>query len=179
LGNTALSKACGSGHVDVVGLLLEYVGEEGMEHRDYIGRTPLSIAAFEGHEEIVALLLSRKARLDSRDALNGATPLILASSMARMGVVQMLLHNMGGQGLEITDTSGCTALHLAASAGASEDRDRLEVVRCLLLAGVDPTIRDDEGRTPRALTKVVEDEGHESCAAMFDVSTIPGMLTTT
>jgi serine/threonine-protein phosphatase 6 regulatory ankyrin repeat subunit B len=171
-----LINACREGHLDVVGLLLEYMGKEGLEHRDSMGRTALNNAAAEGHEEVVALVLSRGARIDSRDE-NGATPLMLASSGARMGVVQMLLHNMGGQGLEITDTSGRTALHLAARYRAFEDR--LEVVRCLLLAGVDPTIRDDEGMTPRALTRVLEDEGRESCVAMFNVSTIPGMRTTT
>jgi ankyrin repeat protein len=93
--------------------------------------------------EVTRLLLSKGAQASVLDDEN-RTPLIEASIQGHVGVVPLLVQHMGGQGLDQPDNEGRTALHWAARLGNEE------VVRCLLLAGCDPAIRDKKGRTPRA-----------------------------
>jgi hypothetical protein len=73
----------------------------------------------------------------------------------------MLVQHIGTQGLQETDNQGRTILHRAVEKGHHE------AVKILLLAGADPTITDNEGRTPRALAEgEVERAG---CVAAFEV----------
>lgn len=97
---------------------------------------------------MVVFLLNKGARANIRndDGITPhVTPLMFASSACHLGVVQALLQH----GLELRDNIyGCTALHGAARSGHKE------VVRSLLIAGADPTTRDDQGRTPRTLAQM-------------------------
>jgi ankyrin repeat protein len=68
---------------------------------------------------------------------------------------------MGTQGLDERDNLGCTALHCAAQKGHKK------VVKLLLLAGADPTIMNNEGRTPRGVAKTMK---HRECVQVFEVS---------
>jgi ankyrin repeat protein len=67
------------------------------------------------------------------------------------------------------DVNGLTALHWACVKG------RGEVVRALLLAGADHTVTDHEGRTPRAIAEMEEEdeedetENRAGCVAAFEV----------
>lgn len=117
-------------------------------------------AARKGHEEVMAFLLSKGARADKTN-LVGATPLMLASGSGHVGVVRMLLQHVGEQGLATRHYFGGTALHMAAEGG------RQEVVKYLLVAGAQTTIRDNEGRTPRT---VAEEAAFPGCVRVFDVS---------
>jgi ankyrin repeat protein len=56
---------------------------------------------------------------------------------------------------------GHTALHRAVISG------RAEAVQALLLVGADPTIKDEERKTPRTLA---EEKGHGECVDIFEVS---------
>lgn len=104
------------------------------------------------------MLLSRGAHSSIKDTY-GNTPFLSASSGGHLKVVQLFLQHLGELALEERDQDGRTALHLASCRG------RDELVRCLLLAGADPTIRDDGGRTPRELA-----EEDAQCEAAFNVS---------
>jgi ankyrin repeat protein len=132
--------------------------------------TALHLAAgegYEGHEEVVALLLENGAHTNRKDD-HGRTPLMRACVIGHLGVVKMLVQHMGVQGLDKEDEDAWTTLHYAAAWGHPE------VVKWLLLAGADATIRDNEGLTPRAVAELrhdrdISDEGDARCVALFQV----------
>jgi ankyrin repeat protein len=137
------------------------------------GRTALHYAAYGGHVEVVAFLLGKGAQASTRDNYN-VTPFMVACIKGHLGVVRMLLHHTGGEGLDARDDeNGWTALHGAAFLGCEE------VVRFLLLSGADPMITDSKGRTPHALATPEQPEHvdmHEElrarcarCVAVFKV----------
>jgi cytohesin len=160
LGRTPLLYGCSKGHLGVARMLLEHMGGGAVQETDHHGRTVLHFAANEGHEEVAALLVGMGAQANSRDAFS-KTPLMLACEKGHMGVVRMLTQHMGKEGLKETHANGRTALHWAVEEGYHE------AVKLLLLAGADPTITDDEGRTPRALAEAEVERAE--CVAAFEV----------
>jgi ankyrin repeat protein len=160
LGRNPLMYGCSKGHLGVVRMLLEHMGGGAVQETDHHGRTVLHWAANEGHEEVAALLIGMGAQANSRDAFS-KTPLMVACEKGHMGVVRMLTQHMGGEGLKEKHANGRTVLHWAVEKGYHE------AVRFLLVAGADPTITDNGGRTPRALAEAeVERAG---CLAAFEV----------
>jgi ankyrin repeat protein len=160
-----LAMAAWNGHLGVVRLLIERganVNATGAR-----GRRALTYAAQRGHAEVVALLLREGANANFI-RYNGATPLMLACTNGHLGVVKVLVQHMGGRGLDDGDDHGWTALHYAAEWGYEE------VVRFLLFAGADATIKDNERRTPRG---IVEQNAYvdrirarrERCVTVFQV----------
>jgi ankyrin repeat protein len=157
-GMTPLLMAASAGHTGVVQTIVLHTGTQLLEDRNEDGLTALYYAATNGHDEMVGLLLRSGAHTNTRD-MYGNTPFFIASRRGHVTVVRRFLQHLGGLALEDRDERGRTALHLASYGGGRE------VVRCLLLAGADPTIRDNEGRTPR------EFAGRGAhCEATFDVS---------
>jgi cytohesin len=136
--------ACVAGHVGAARILLQHVGDQALHETDLDGDTALHLAAYNGHEEAVAFLLGQGAQANSRKR-GGKTLFQMACQEGQLGVVRLLLQHMGEDALQQTDGRGWTALHYAAEWGCEE------VVRFLLFAGADPTITDNQGRTPRAL----------------------------
>jgi ankyrin repeat protein len=110
------------------------------------GGTVLHHATADGTEEVVALLLDKGAHANTSDD-EGITPLMCACANGHLGVAKMLVQHMKGRGLDERNEAGWTALHFAVYAG------REDLVMFLLLDGADPTITDNEGRTPRALAE--------------------------
>jgi hypothetical protein len=166
--NTPFMLACMRGRIGVVRLLVNHTGGQGMEEKNSEGTTALHMAALLGHEGLVTYLLSEGAQATSRDE-DESTPLLRACGRGHMGVVRVLVQHTGPQAVQETDEKGKTALHYAAEAA------RLEVVTFLLFAGADPTIVDEDGRTPVELC--YEEKGHEDisedyarCRDMFEVS---------
>jgi ankyrin repeat protein len=167
---TPLMLAALEGHMEVVTFLVEEGAD--VNARDADGETPLYMAAGWGHEEVVAFLLSRGA--DARTSnRHGSTPLHEASCEGHLRIVRLLLHTLGGRGLEAlssfrfnlgreplrgtvhlddADEEGRTALWLACHYG------RTEVVRALLLAGASHAIPDRSGITP---LQAVLENGHD------------------
>jgi ankyrin repeat protein len=165
-GMTPFMLAAVEGHMGMVQLLLElqgghYLGGgQGLDERDYSGNTALHWAVFNGHAEVAALLLRNGAGVLVRN-VHGMTPLMEVCVRGHLGTLQILLQEVGKLGLRERDVRGYTALHLAALT------NREEVIQALLLMGADPTIKDNEGRTPRTLA---EEKGHGGCVDVFEVS---------
>jgi ankyrin repeat protein len=150
-GDRPLAEAAFSGHLRVVTLLIQRGAD--INARGFEGSTALHYAAKEGAEEVVTLLLGKGAHANSRDE-RGNTPFMLAcDNGGSLGVVKMLAQHMGGQGFDEVNEDGWTALHYAAYWAPDE------VVRWLLLAGADPSIRDYMGDTPRALAEKTHHHG--------------------
>jgi ankyrin repeat protein len=158
-GTTPFMSAAAGGHVGIAQILLELQGGQGLDQRDIMGRTALHSAVGGGHAEAAALLLRNGAGATIRDK-EGRTPLMCVGEEGRLGALHVLLQKVGKEGLRERDIDGYTALHLAAV------MDYEEAVQALLLAGTDPTIKVNEGRTPRALA---EERGHGECTHVFEV----------
>jgi ankyrin repeat protein len=159
-GMTPFMSAAAGGHVGMAQLFLELQGGHGLDEGDDTGRTALHWAVRGGHTEVAAWLLRNGARASVRDG-GGMTPLMKVGQSGRLGALQILLQEVGEQGLRERDVFGQTVLHRAVIS------DHEEAVQALLLADADPTIKDDEGKTPRALA---EEYGHGECVDVFEVS---------
>jgi hypothetical protein len=79
--------------------------------------------------------------------------------------VELLLAR-GGDALELDarDQLGFTALHLAAQGG------RAEAIRLLLQAGADPSIRNNNGRTPLDVARY---HGRQPCILLLEAAIAP------
>ncbi|MGA8027726.1 MAG: ankyrin repeat domain-containing protein [Bryobacteraceae bacterium] len=120
-GSTYLNDASLKGQVKMVQLLLEHGA--GLESLNATGGTPLHDAALGGNADVIRLLLDRGARIDAFDRESGATPLMLAASLARTGAVALLLQR--GANPALRDHAGRTALDRA------KKTDDVETVRLL------------------------------------------------
>lgn len=130
-GQTPLSWAAESGHLDVAKLLLEY--EADFNITDNVGRTPLSWAARRGHKDIVQLLLENGDNVGSTDK-NQRTPLSLAAKYGHMDVMRLLILFRGN--LEFKDSSGQTPLFFAALNG------HFDAVQLLIENGADVNVKE-------------------------------------
>jgi ankyrin repeat protein len=142
-GKTALIGAAVGGHLGVMRMLVQHTQGQWLEETDrWEGYTALIHAAREGHKEVVGFLLSKGAKASHRTK-TGRTAVMEASKNSHLGVLRLLVRHTGGLGLDDKDSkSGRTALHWATIFGTGD------VVRCLLVAGADPTIRNNAGSTP-------------------------------
>jgi ankyrin repeat protein len=156
---TPLLCGCKKGRLGVVRVLARHMGDYGLKERYAGAKTVLHWAATEGHEKVVALLVGMGAQANSRDAFS-KTPLMWACEEGHLRVVGMLPQYMGKESLKEKDANGRTVLHWAVEKGYHE------AVKILLLAGADPTITDNKGRTPLALAK---EKRQDQCVAAFQV----------
>jgi ankyrin repeat protein len=111
-GMTPFLAACKSGHLDVVGFLLEK--GTNVYERDYHGRTPLHLASQNGHLNVVSRLVELGASVNEKSN-HGWTPLHSASSEGHVGVVNQLVEL--GASVNEKDIYGGTPLHLACKFG--------------------------------------------------------------
>jgi ankyrin repeat protein len=140
-GFTAFMLACMRGHVCVALLLLEQMGGQAQGLEDTrSGRTVLQWAARGGHAEMVTALLGRGARADTRDRI-GMSPLTDAVHGGHLGVVMLLVAELGTQALQERDGEGKGLLHHAI------ERRRENVVPYLLSQGLLPNLKDNQGKT--------------------------------
>jgi ankyrin repeat protein len=154
-GMTPFMSAAAGGHVGMAQMLLELQGGQGLDEGDHTGKTALHCAVGGGHAEAAAWLLRNGAGASIRDRYGmtplmwagafGMTPLMWVGDGGHLGALKILLQEVGEEGLRERDVRGRTVLHHATM------YNHEEAVQALLLAGADPTIKDNEGRTPRAL----------------------------
>ncbi len=109
------------------------------------GRTPLHVAVMHERGELAVFFVERGADLGVRNR-NGHTP-IMADILFGNGRITCAMlsaaRNSGKKNLDLNmrDNHGKTALHLAI------ERKMLATVEDLLMAGADPSICDDQGKT--------------------------------
>jgi ankyrin repeat protein len=165
---SALRGAVEGGHLGVVKLLVDKLGSEALQERNGEGRSLLHCAADMRHEDIVVYLLANGLRpnMSNMRSNRGETALMCGARSPSIKVMRRLLRHMGaqsslgGQGLDERDNDGKAALHWAVC------RNQPANVRALLVAGADPTIMDNNGKTPR---ECVEFSLRTESAAVFKV----------
>ncbi|XP_013143652.1 PREDICTED: 26S proteasome non-ATPase regulatory subunit 10-like [Papilio polytes] len=136
--SSPITLAASAGRYDVVKLLIDKGAN--VNHKTYRGQTPLHYASSKGHKEIVKLLIDSDARVNEVDELR-ATPLHRAAAQGRSSIVELLLESPSII-VDLCDSTGCTALHLACE----EER---EAVACMLVkAGASFSIKNKEEKTP-------------------------------
>lgn len=159
-GCTALLRACGGGHDDLVALLLERSADPAIAANT--GATPLSAALSMRQHRIVERLLAAGARVDQ--ALPGAiTPLMLASALGFPELAETLLS--AGASVHARDDQGLTALHCAAMyAFQARDASRAQrTLEALLDAGAALDVVTETGHTPLLLALGARAEPGVSC----------------
>jgi ankyrin repeat protein len=95
--------------------------------------------------EVVEVYLQAGVELNRQDS-SGLTPLIVAASAGRIGMVRRLL--AAGGSVDFAAFDGMTALHHAAL------RDDLQMLEMLVEHGADLTCRNCEGKTAIDLARV-------------------------
>lgn len=108
------------------------------------GYSPLHVACMFGHEAIVRYLLEQGA-LVNLNAMNAsrATPLHLATGFRDEDIAIRMVKTLVDHGAELNapQAGGQTPLHHAVASGG------LGLVEVLVMAGADPHIKDEQGRS--------------------------------
>ncbi|MER8501047.1 ankyrin repeat domain-containing protein [Mesorhizobium sp. M0045] len=115
---------------------------------DREGRTPLFYASKDGETAIVAALIERGAKVNVQDK-NLETPLHFAAREYRLEVAELLVK--GGADVSSQDIHGNTPLWRAVF----ESRGRGELIKLLLSAGSDKTLKNKLGCSPQDLAKTI------------------------
>jgi ankyrin repeat protein len=101
---TLLSYASGSGHDNIVNLLIGKRADIEAKDEPY-GRTPLSWAAENGHKETVELLVDKGADIEAKDNI-GRTPLAWAAENGRKEIVELLADKGADTCIKASDKQG-------------------------------------------------------------------------
>jgi len=188
-GCSPLHDACLNGHIDAVNLMLAAGAK--VDQRSANGHTLLNSACHNGHIDVARLLLETahaRAYVNTPDD-NDASPLLYAGNRGDLPMMRLLLDNGA-----LTNAPGqlpplhaavsrqnpkATALLLAAGAAINArfmgmtalqmcDDPGIEILRLMIGAGADITLRDREGRTPVCLMRAAVASGavatHKLCS---------------
>jgi ankyrin repeat protein len=148
----AIRAAADIGNVPALEALIGTLGSERGEI-DRTGGAPkaalehaLLSAAFAGHANVCRLLLESGADVDAREGgPDGFTSLMHAASVDDRDLLELMISF--GANVDSRMIGGYTPLMLAAL------HDHIHVLRSLLAAGADPSLRNREGRTARDLAR--------------------------
>lgn len=113
------------------------------------GLTLLHVACAFGQEELVAFLLDRNARVNvNAENSSRETPLHLATLYRDDETAARIVDRLVANGAELNapQKGGQTALHHAVARGSKP------IVETLILAGADPMLKDEMGRSPMDLS---------------------------
>ena len=116
----------------------------------------LMLAGFNGHTELCEYLIKKGAHTEARDN-DGRTALIFASTGPFPKTVELLLQNDSNPNA-IDNLEHFTPLMHAAAEG------QLEVVKILLEAGADPSLKDVDGDTAESFAT---QNGHNEVAGLL------------
>merc|ERR1712096_166300 len=117
--------SCLFGYVEIVQYWLEK-GVDVDEVDDQIKVTPLYISSGEGYLEVVMLLVSYGADI-TKSAMDGTTPIYVATDSNHLNVVKFLMENEKGCAtVNQTDNFGRTLLFISAEKGF------IDIVRLLV-----------------------------------------------
>lgn len=147
-GCTALLRACGGGHVELVRDLLAAGADSTLAA--YSGATCLSVALTARQMDVVGILAAHGVELDQR-LPGGITPLMIAAALGQDEAVRVLLEH--GADPRALDRHEGSALHALAQFGfgARKARPAVEAWQALLAAGADPDAVNAVGETPLLL----------------------------
>ena len=148
---TALMLACEAGHEEVVQTLV-LVGAN-VNFQDNIGQTALMVSKT---KEIFSLLLQSNAGINILTH-NGSTPLIIASGLGHLSVVETLLVEYSNDP-NFRNEIGMTALLFACQNG------HYQMVEILLKNGADPYIQSISGSTALILSS---QNGHQQVVELL------------
>jgi len=116
-GITPLGWAAAGGHIELVKLLIDIIGDVNVSYSDN-SDTTLHVACSCGHSELVKWLLARQADVSAREQ-TGPTPLHVAAWNGHVDIVKLLLDNEADVNASRTD-DGTTPLHAAARSGHAD-----------------------------------------------------------
>jgi ankyrin repeat protein len=119
-----------------------------VDARDDGGRTPLFYAAKGGDSSIVDELMRRGANPNAQDN-NSETPLHFAACEYRLEAAQRLIES--GANPNAQDNHGNTPLWRAVF----ESRGRGDMIKLLLSAGAEKTLKNKHGCSPEELAKTI------------------------
>jgi len=160
---TPLIEATKHNRIEVARVLLEAGADP--DAKDEIDDSAFLYAGAEGFTEILAMTIEHGANPKSLNRFRG-TALIPASEHAHVEAVRLLIE--AGVPVNHVNDLGWTALHEAIVLG-NGDADHVKVVKMLLEAGADVTIRDKNGVLPRRLA---QQRGQTAIVAAIDASVI-------
>ncbi len=172
-GATALLRACGSGHGDIVSCLLDAGADPALAAPS--GMTALAAAAGARQAAVVELLLARQVAVD-QPLPNAATALMVAAALGYPEIVEALL--AAGANANALDAAGRNALHAVAQFGF-EHNDSLRARRlfdALLRHGADINHADAEGTTPLLLLLGAHRHPGSDCDATHIGALVPLLL---
>ncbi|KAJ9180079.1 hypothetical protein P3X46_008367 [Hevea brasiliensis] len=165
-GETPLLHAARQGHTATAKYLIEHGANPSMPSD--LGATALHHSAGIGNIELLRYLLSKGVEVDSES--DAGTPLIWAAGHAQPDALKILLEHHANAGADVNVIAGgATPLHIAADNGSSE------ILNCLLKAGADPNVVDEDGQKP---IQVAATRGNRAAVEILfpltsEVQTIP------
>ncbi|XP_050224541.1 uncharacterized protein LOC126674177 [Mercurialis annua] len=135
LGVTALHHSAGIGNIE----LLKYLLSKGVEvDSQSDAGTPLIWAAGHAQPDAMKVLLEHHANPNAETEDN-ITPVLSAVAAGSLACIESLVQ--AGANVNIT-AGGATPLHIAADNGSPE------ILTCLLKAGADPNLSDEDSQKP-------------------------------
>ncbi|KAI8025031.1 Ankyrin-1 [Camellia lanceoleosa] len=135
LGATTLHHSAGIGDIELLRFLISK--GVGVDSQSDAG-TPLIWAAGHGQPDSVKVLLENHADPNAETDDN-ITPLLSSVAAGSLACLELLIQ--AGAKVNVT-AGGATPLHIAADNGSPE------IIKCLLKAGSDPNVTDEDGLKP-------------------------------